>query len=99
MLVVENRHLPAVLAKDLHHLPKELVAGILLLLQFVARIIAVLADDEYRIDGELLAATAQRLGDGRMDAKAEFLGPFPAQVVLRRLIDVSGDDIECRPMP
>src|SRR5690348_5582502 len=99
MLVVEHRHDAAILAKDIDDLAKELVAWIFLLPELVGRIVAVLADDEDGVDVEPIAAAAQRLGDGLVDGEAELLGPAAAEIVLRRLIDISGDNIERRPMP
>src|SRR5262249_19220909 len=43
---------------------------------------------------ELLRAAAQRLGDGGVDGEAGLLRALLAEVVLRKLIDVGGHDVE-----
>ena len=59
----------------------------------------MLADDQHGVDGQLIPAAAQRLGDGRVDREAELLGPLAAQIVFGPLIDVGRDDVEGRAMP
>jgi hypothetical protein len=59
------KHGPAVLAEDLDGLLEELVARVELLVDVVARVVAVLPDDEHRVHRQPLAAAAQRPGDRR----------------------------------
>ncbi len=99
VLVVEHRRRAAIFAKDVNNLAEEFVARILFLPQPIDRIVAMFADDEDGIHGELIAAAPQRLGDGGIDGETELLGTIAAQIVGRRLIDIGGDDIERRPMP
>ena len=77
VLVVVDRNGAAVLFEDLDALLEEFVARIEDLALLVARIVAVLADDQHGIDGQFVAAAAQRLGDGRIDLEAELLARAP----------------------
>src|SRR5262249_50291686 len=99
VLVVKDRRRAAVLAEDVHHLPEELVARVLLLPQLVPRIVAVFADDQHRVHGQPSAPAAQGLGDARVDGEAELLGALPAEVIARRLIDIGRDALEGGPVP
>ena len=63
VLVVEDRHAAATLAKDLHGFVEELVARVERLALFVDGVVAVLANDDHSIDGQLVAAEAQRLAN------------------------------------
>ena len=64
MLVAEHGHGASAVAKHLHDLFEELVARILRLPFFVARIIAVLAHHHHAIHRQLASAERQGLGDG-----------------------------------
>jgi hypothetical protein len=59
----------------------------------------MLADDENGIDGDLLPAGTERLGNCRVDLESELRGALGAEVPFRFLIDVRGDDIERGMMP
>ena len=99
MFVIEDRNRSAVFAKDIGRLFEEFVARVLLLTDRVDRIIAVLADDQDRIDGQFVTAATHRFGDRLEDREAKFFGSFEAQITFRMLIDIRGDDIERRVMP
>ena len=76
MLVIENRDGPAVLLENPGCLAKELIAWIKDLPLFVPGIIAVFADDQYGVDGQFLAAAAERLGNRRIDLEAKIASPL-----------------------
>ena len=59
----------------------------------------MLADDKHGIDGKVVAAAAQRLGDTRINLETELLGPLPAQVAFGVLIDVHRHHVEPRLVP
>src|SRR5262245_27859895 len=99
MLIVENGYGSAVPAKDIRHLPKELITRVLLLAQLVQRIITVFADDQHCVHSQLGAAAPQCFGDRRVDSEAKFLSPLSAEIVPRSLIDISGSHLERRPVP
>lgn len=99
MLVVEQRGGALVLLEHLDHLFEELVPRVLDLPDLVLLVLAVLADDEDRIDRECLAAAPQRLRNGGVDLESELLRPVGTQVVLRDLIDVGGHDLDVRAVP
>jgi hypothetical protein len=99
MLVVEDRHRAAVLPEHVHDLSEELVARVLLLADGVDRVVPVLPDDQHGVDGQPVAAAPQRPGDRRINPEAELLGSPPAQVSVRRLIDVGRDHVEPGPVP
>jgi hypothetical protein len=52
MLVGEHRARPSTVFEDLDHLLEEFVARVQLLVFFVVRIVAVLADQDHAINGE-----------------------------------------------
>jgi hypothetical protein len=52
------------------------------------RVVRVLADEQDGIDGELVAAALEGLGDHRVKGETEFFGPVGAQVVGRLLVDL-----------
>ena len=77
MLVVENRDRAAVVLEDLGGLAEELVARIEDLPLVVAGIIAVFADDQDGVDGQFVAAAAERLGNRGIDLEAEVAARWP----------------------
>ncbi len=86
-------------AKHFDDLLKELVARILRLALFVARILAVLADNDDAIDRQLAAAERQRFGDRRIHLhRREALGALAAQVAIVDLIDVERHQVHRRMM-
>jgi len=58
----------------------------------VARVVAVLADEQDALDRQLVAGR-QGVGDGARDLDAELPADRAGQVVVRRLIDVEGVDV------
>src|SRR4051794_14058536 len=65
MLVVEYRYSASAVTKYFVDLLEELVAGILDLALFVSLILAVLADDDDSVNGQLASAQGQSFGDAR----------------------------------
>ena len=59
----------------------------------------MLSDDEHGVDGELVAAAAQRFRDRRVDGKIELFGSRRALVALRLLVDVERHDLHVRLVP
>ncbi len=83
--------------KHVDRLFEEFVAGIKGLPFFVSRVVAMLADDQHAIDGQLVAARAERLGDRGIDRQLlESRGPFAAQVPLGELIDIQRHQVHRR---
>ena len=68
MLVVEDGHALAGLAKDLDDFLHECGARIEDLTAFVARIVAVFADEQDALDGQFVAAERQGVGNRARDA-------------------------------
>src|SRR5205823_5003451 len=58
------------------------------------RIVAVLADEQHAIDGELARAERERAGDRVIDGEAVLPGEVAAHVVIWELIDVRADELE-----
>jgi hypothetical protein len=94
MLVIEDRNRPTIFLENVRHLLEELIAGILLLSDLVLGIVAVLADNQDGIHGELVPAATQCLGDLRIESEAELLGALLTQVVGGRLIDVDRNHVQ-----
>ncbi len=103
VLVIEHRHALSGLAEDGGDLFHQLQARIEDLPLVVARVVAVLGDEQDSLDGQF-SAVGQRLGDPACSrrrgialearhADAEILGDIARQVVLRRLIDVQRVDV------
>src|SRR5207244_8256879 len=99
MLIVENRDCLAVFPEDLDNLLEKRIARIERLSQLIARVVAVLADDEHRVHIEPLAAAPQCLGYTGIDLEAELRRAFQAQVSRRSLIDVERHDVEAGLVP
>src|SRR5208337_885066 len=59
----------------------------------------MLSDDQDRIDRQVLAPTAQSLGDGGINLEAEFAGPLAALVAVRFLVHVKRDHLDVRFVP
>src|SRR5947207_1051542 len=83
VFVVVDRDYAAVLLEDFYTLFEKLVARVKDLTLFILGIIAVLADDEHGVHGELVAAATQRLGDGGIHRETEFLCALGALIALR----------------
>ena len=92
VLVAKHRHRPAGLAEDLHDLLEHFVPRVELLAALVVRVVPVFSDQQHAIDGQLVAAERQRLGDGLVQVKLELLGQFLTEVVLADLGDVHAGD-------
>ena len=92
-LIVVYRNRPPAGLKHFRHLVEELVTGIEDLPLLVARILAVLANNQDRIDGQPGPAATHRPGDRRVYLEAEIPGAIPAQIVGRLLIDVHGNHL------
>ena len=60
----------------------------------VHRVLSVFADANYAIDCARGAAETERTLDAAVDFNAVLRSDSPANVVLRELIDVEGDDID-----
>jgi hypothetical protein len=88
VLVVEHRDRPAAPLDDRHDGVEEPLAGILALPFGVGRILAVLADREHGIDGQPVAAEAERLGDRRIDRDRVLFGYGAGHVVGVGLIEI-----------
>ena len=99
VLVVEDRNGPAIGLEYVDHLPEELVARVENLPFLVARIVAVLTDDQNPIDGELRAAAAQGLGDCRVHLETEAPGALGALIEGGLLIHVKRRDLDRGAMP
>ena len=99
VLVVEDRNGPAIGLENVDHLPEELVARVENLPLLVVRIVAVLADDQDPIDGELRASATQGLGDCRVHLEAEAPGSLGALIVGGLLVHVERRDLERGAMP
>src|SRR6185369_6756699 len=78
---------------------KKLVARIEHLAFFVARISAMLANDDNAIDREPRAAERERLRNRRVNGNVETLGPFAAEVLRGKLIHIERDELRSRMMP
>jgi hypothetical protein len=88
MFVVEHRHGAPAVFVDLDNLLEELVARIQRLALFVARVLAVFADQDDAVDGELAAAERQRFGNGWIQLHRRIFGePRLADIVAADLID------------
>ena len=72
---------------------EELLARIEMLAEFVERIVAVLADQQHRVDAEILAADAHRFVDRLKERNLKPLRNVAGHVVLRELIGVERHDI------
>ena len=92
VLVVVDRHRPPVGLEDGHALLEHLVPRVELLAQLVVRVLAVLADDQHPVHGQLTAAAAQGLGHRGVHLEAELPRPVRALIALGGLVDVEGDD-------
>jgi hypothetical protein len=88
VLVIEDRHGPPAGLEDLDDFLEEAAARVEDLSLVVAGIIAVLGHEEHAIDGQLVAAQRQRLGDALEHGDAPAFGQGPADVEVRHLIDV-----------
>ena len=88
MLVVEDRHEAVRRAHRGDDLVEEPLPRVLDLAEFVDGVIAVLADEQHRVDRQPFPAERQRLADAAKDRDAEPRRPPPAEVVLRKLVDV-----------
>ena len=99
MLVVEDRHGASVFLKYLHALLEKFIPRVKNLSLLVARILAVLADEQHCINGEFIAAAAECLGDSGIDSKPEFTRPVPALFPFRSLRYVKRDDLHIWTMP
>ena len=94
VLVVEYRGRFAGGAEDCGHLLEEFVARVELLPFGIVGIVAVLGDEQHAVDGEVVAAQGQRVGDGGVDVElGEARGALAAQISLVHLIDVERDQI------
>ena len=98
MLVDEDRHRTARRPEDLEHLAKEPPARIELLELLVVGIVAVLGDQEDRVDGELARAERERIGDRRAQRGSRAASPWPGpgRSFGRRLLDEQAGDLERR---
>src|SRR5262249_24985048 len=95
VLVVEDRHRFAAVAEDLDDLLEELVARIFGLAFFVARAIAVLANEHDAIDGQFAAAQGPGVGDGFTALDLAMAGEaFLAEVAFTALlVHPEGDEV------
>ena len=81
-------------AEDVDDLHEELVARVEVLVLLVRLVLAVLADQEDAVDGQVVRAQGQGLGDGRAQLHLrEALDAILGEVALGALVDVEGDDI------
>src|SRR5436309_7155459 len=62
----------------------------------VIRIIAMLADEQYAIDGQPIAAQRQSLPDGGVDGHIVLFGLLAAHIVFRYLSGVHRNDLRAR---
>ena len=98
VLVVEHGHGAVARPEHLDDLLEELVARIARLALFVARVLAVLADQHHAVNGELAAAAGQGLRDGRIDFHGGESGrAVAAQVVAADLVYIEGNQIHGGP--
>jgi hypothetical protein len=97
VLVAEDGHDPAALAENPDRFLEKAPPRVQGHAQGVRGVFAHLGDQEYAIDGEVLAAEGQRLADGRGQGEAVFLGQADAQVVVGPLVGVEADELKVRP--
>ena len=94
MLVVKNWHRPPAAFENVDRLLKELITRIERLPLFIARILAVLADQQHAIDGELVAATGQGRGDRGINLHSRMsCRSFATQIVRGPEIDIERHNI------
>ena len=93
VLVVEYGNRSPGLAKHRDELLHELEARVEDLAFLIARIVAVLADQEHAVDREFAGAVRQRLLDGARQAEAKIARQPARQVIVRDLIDIQRLDI------
>src|SRR5262249_61987316 len=98
-VVAEERGRAAVAGEHLGRLLEQLIAWVLDLAELVAGVLAVFADQEHRIDRELVPSAPQRRRDAGIDGEPELFFPGSAQVAVRGLIDIRGDDLDRRAVP
>jgi hypothetical protein len=94
MFVVKHRHHPSTLAEDGDGLLEEAPARIEMLILFVEGVGAVLADDDYAVDGQGIAAEGERFADGREERDTVLSGEVPTDVVLGDLVGVERGDVD-----
>ncbi len=82
--------------EDADDFVEEAFAGVLALAFGVDGIIAVFADGEDGVDGELVLALAEGFGDGGIDGDFIFFGDCAADVSVWGLIEIEGDDFAWR---
>ena len=99
LLVVEDRCGAAILLKNLNDFLEVFVARVLDLVQLIARVFAVLANDQNGIHCEFIAATTEGFGDGGVNLEAELFRAAAAQIVFSNLIDISRHNLEGWVMP
>ena len=97
MLVAEDRDALAGRPKDIGNLEEQLIAGIKMLALLVPGIVAMLADQQYAIDGKPLAAKRQGFPDRGIDRDMVLLGHLAAHVVFRHLRRIHRHDFRARP--
>ena len=81
MLVIEHGHGPAGLTEGIGNFQEKLKARVELLPFFVEGIIAMLADQEHAIHGQLAGTQGEGVVNFGEDRDAVFFGALPAEVV------------------
>ena len=84
-------------ADDFEHFPKELPAWVELLQLLVVGILAVLGDQQNRVDGELAGSESEGIGDRGAQPNVMLCGMGPAEIGRgRNLLDEQAGDLERR---
>jgi len=96
VLVVEHGYGAPAGAEDVGDFQEHFEARVEALFLVVEGVVAVLADEDDAVDGELVAAEGERVGDGAEDGHAVLLGAFAAHVSFRHLFREHADDLRPR---
>jgi hypothetical protein len=99
MLVIEDRDAAPFRLEDFDDVLEELVTRIKRLPEFVARVIAMLADDHHAIDGQFVRTERERVGDAGGKLEIVTFRAAAREIAFGKLIDVKPGEIDPRLLP
>src|SRR5215211_2849809 len=99
MLIVEDWHGTAAQLEYLDDLLEPLVPRIECLSFFVRGIVAMFTNDHDAVDGQLVAAKCERLGNVGKEFEVVTFGAIPSQVAVGKLIDENRGYLDASLLP